>query len=466
MQVAHQPRIASKSPAPTPRKATDFLDNAQETWLQKPQTDARRGALGLGAGARDALFAEQCEFVSLGGYCAASRALQALDLKKYSYPFDWTRSPASGVIQCLEQGFRPFFTYSFEADKGICGHLLGGSDWGGSFWHHDIRSPEVRNDFARRIDRLFGRREVPSTTPRVFVRSVNSSGELYLTQALFGALRRALPGAPIYLVLLVDNQSEIGPLRVAGPDSDKILICRIHENLYAANGTNWSMEKQCEAYSEAVAFAIRFWAGNPGAVTSVEECPSMQHLMAMIAPFEGGDASRELFFARRVASHSMPHTMMSGQMHGSPVASGYLTPDRRRQMMPELSYPPSPVSAVHTPPHAQECVSTPRAMGSMQSVPYVSPSAQECMPPARPVGSLQAMPYPFPNPPQECLSAVRPLGSTNLGQTLIAPSRAWCAPEHTLYNQPSLDVSWAGRHTPVRGQGTFLSPRAFVEAIH
>ena len=79
-------------------------------------------------------------------------------------------------------------------------------------------------------------------------------------------------------------------------------------------------------------------------------------------------------------------------------------------MMPELSYPPSPVSAVHTPPHAQECVSTPRAMGSMQSVPYVSPSAQECMPPARPVGSLQAMPYPFPNPPQECLSAVRPLG--------------------------------------------------------
>ena len=55
----------------------------------------------------------------------------------------------------------------------------------------------------------------------------------------------------------------------------------------------------------------------------------MQHLMAMIAPFEGGDASRELFFARRVASHSMPHTMMSGQMHGSPVASGYLTPDRK-----------------------------------------------------------------------------------------------------------------------------------------
>ena len=29
--------------------------------------------------------------------------------------------------------------------------------WGGSFWHHDISKPDVRNSFKRRIDRLFGK---------------------------------------------------------------------------------------------------------------------------------------------------------------------------------------------------------------------------------------------------------------------------------------------------------------------
>ena len=167
--------------APASRIAGDtdsHLEGAHEPWLAKPRTLARRERLGLGLEDKDSFFAEQCEFISLGSYCAVSRALQALDLKKYSYPFDWTRSPVEGLIKCLDQNFRSFFTYSFEAHQGPAGHLLGQSDWGGSFWHHDIREPKITADFVRRIDRMRGLREVPASAPRVFVRAVNSSGEL------------------------------------------------------------------------------------------------------------------------------------------------------------------------------------------------------------------------------------------------------------------------------------------------
>ena len=52
-------------------------------WLARQVVDARCAALGLHEG-RIAKFAESCEFVSLGSYCAVARALQSLDLKRYS----------------------------------------------------------------------------------------------------------------------------------------------------------------------------------------------------------------------------------------------------------------------------------------------------------------------------------------------------------------------------------------------
>lgn len=84
------------------------------------------------------------------------------------------------------------------------------------------------------------------------------------------------------------------------------MFCRISESLYAHSGANWSMEKQCDAYAEAIAFATRVWAGNAEAARMVQYCDSLPHLMSIIVPFEGGDPGTSLFFARRSGGAARP----------------------------------------------------------------------------------------------------------------------------------------------------------------
>ena len=107
-------------------------------------------------------------------------------------------------------------------------------------------------------------------------------------------------------VMLIDNQPEIGPLSVDGPHGDRILFCRISESLYAHSGANWSMEKQCDAYAEAIAFATRVWAGNAEAAgwcntatVCHTSCPSSFPSKVVIL-------ETSLFFARRSGGAARP----------------------------------------------------------------------------------------------------------------------------------------------------------------
>ena len=52
-----------------------------------------------------AAFCDSCEFLSLGCYCGPACTLKSLGLKKVTYPFDWVRTPADGVIHCLQTNF-------------------------------------------------------------------------------------------------------------------------------------------------------------------------------------------------------------------------------------------------------------------------------------------------------------------------------------------------------------------------
>ena len=74
------------------------------------------------------------------------------------------------------------------------------------------------------------------------------------------------------------------------------------EGLYTENGKNWSMQKQAEAYADAVAYAIRFWAGQPlESDARVEEVRSLDRLTSSLVSFDGGHAGSELYWPRRQA---------------------------------------------------------------------------------------------------------------------------------------------------------------------
>ena len=110
----------------------------------------------------------------------------------------------------MDSEFADFLTYGFVRNEGHKGTLFGRTAWGGSFWHHDITKQKTKDDFARRIERFYGRKEVPSTKPRVFVRAVNSSKEVLQSFRLLEALRAALPNSKIRLLMLVDMQTTLG----------------------------------------------------------------------------------------------------------------------------------------------------------------------------------------------------------------------------------------------------------------
>ena len=47
------------------------------------------------------------------------------------------------------------------------------------------------------------------------------------------------------------------------------------------------MQRQAETYAEAVAFAVRHWAGRSDGEMKVEEMQSLAQLTASLVPFEG-----------------------------------------------------------------------------------------------------------------------------------------------------------------------------------
>merc|ERR1740122_158313 len=265
-----------QSPGPSP-------DNPNEAWLNKDAAMRRRTEFGIDDLTK---FIESCEFVSLGNFCGVARALQALDVKKYSYPFDGVRSQTFGVIHCLETDFEDFLTYTVARDEGPKGHLFGSTHWGGSFWHHNIVTQKTKDDFVRRIERFYGNAEVPPEKNRVFVRALNSTRELDDCVRLHQALKRALPKARIYLLILLDMQSDLTPARLLDY-SDCMLFCKIPETLFANNGAQWSMEKQGVAYAEQIAFAIRVWNGDPRAKSQIKEFSDMHALAHACDGFDG-----------------------------------------------------------------------------------------------------------------------------------------------------------------------------------
>jgi hypothetical protein len=274
----------------------DYLENmkyveAREPWLAPEACQMRRRRNGIDSDKFDK-WCKGCEFISLGCQCVPARTMQALNLRSASYPLDWARTSVVGVMQLFRNGFRDLLESTGERHVDAeTGSYVIKMKWDGSCVHHDPEVPKTKEDFGRRAERLLGRGSVPPSQPRVFVRAANSSKELDASFALYSELRRALPEARVYLLVIADLQMHRGPVQ---PCYGDVIHYFVSKDVYEAG--EYSMEKHCDAYAEAIAFAIKAWSGDFYALSQMRQAPQMN---AVMQRFSGGDPSKEFFHPAR-----------------------------------------------------------------------------------------------------------------------------------------------------------------------
>lgn len=300
--------LNSPSRGPQVAPAWDLhLDNppCADPVADKMMQVARSTLLGLSSDNVRA-FIDACEFISLGCFCSVSNALQLLGLKRNSYPFDWVRSSLEGVTHCLDVQFEDFLTYSTYTMTDQYA-IFGGTRWGGSFWHHNLEVPVTRQDMARRVSRFYGQENIAACTPRVFVRSINSTREITAVLRFRQALKDALPEAQqVFILFIVDIQPSEGPMAIAGQDGHGLLFYGIRESETLQNMSQGAQafRLNSETYTRAIACAIKFWAGDTVA-EEVRMFSNVRELGAACVQFDGGDPGRELFTPRKFYGQHM-----------------------------------------------------------------------------------------------------------------------------------------------------------------
>lgn len=289
-------------------KSLEMVQGGKEagvSWLEDEAIARRRQEKGFNTDLEVKQFISGCEFVSLGCFCGVTRALQALGLKKFSYPLDWARSDAQSTANCFRRDFSDFCSSSFRGEGPSAGiELHGGTSWGGSFWHHNPHDAKVKQDFARRIDRLRGKAEVPANKTRAFAISLNSLHDLTVIPELKGLLEDQFPRADVYLLVFIDNQPANGPIHIE-TDDDKTLFWWVHDAMFQDMGKGWTEQRHSEAYAEGIAFAIRVWAG-ADSFGNIPELASYSSLYERSCNFDGGDASKSLYWPMRIAAERTP----------------------------------------------------------------------------------------------------------------------------------------------------------------
>jgi len=426
-------RAAATAPppavAPAAAAESDFLDDAHklEPWLAAEAQQARWSALGLEE-TRAASFASAHEFVSLGCFCGVSRSLQALGLKRYAYPFDWVRCPVEGIIHCLEARFEDFLTFTASCQPPyVKQKVFTTSRWGGSFWHHDPMAPGTADVFLRRAERFLGLREVSASQARIFVWAVNATRELNAVPRLFDALQRALPQAKIRLLVLVDLQRSQGPICLSGASCNSVLFYLMHEDIFGPargpasqqwrpqlqlphpqqlqqqhqqpsqqKGSGWSMQRHSEAYAEAVAYAVKHWAGQEGTLEVLRVVPNLASLVLLCGQWDGGSPSNELFYPRPLMGprlHIKPSLPMQVPQHPLPCAVRYPQPLGMPLLNTRASSagrsdsarrsPPTPSRRSNSPPGARWVPATAPAQLGVPDQSMSSALAADSLPSAR-----------------------------------------------------------------------------------
>lgn len=253
---------------------------------------ALRRTLGLDLPHLEALF-ERSEFVSLGGFCGVSQALGSLGLRTSAGPFDWVRCSIDGILQCLERAFADFLT--FKTTKNIAGHkVFQGSQWGASFWHHDIEDRSIMEQLTRRAERHFGTEQRQSTAPRFFIRVANSTEELSLASTLLATLQFAFHNSPVYLLIIVDMQKSDSLIHVQSTSSH-LLFHLVHEDLWlnASPDTGVQLQTSAEKYAACIGAAVHHWA--KGVIVPSREPAGNINFHGWIECYNAGDPAYKAY---------------------------------------------------------------------------------------------------------------------------------------------------------------------------
>eukprot|EP00403_Amphidinium_massartii_P049516 CAMPEP_0178461228 /NCGR_PEP_ID=MMETSP0689_2-20121128/49186_1 /TAXON_ID=160604 /ORGANISM="Amphidinium massartii, Strain CS-259" /LENGTH=359 /DNA_ID=CAMNT_0020088027 /DNA_START=108 /DNA_END=1188 /DNA_ORIENTATION=+ len=228
----------------------------------------------------------------LGCYCGPARALQLLDLRKKAYPFDFMRSDVRGVTHLVKNKFKDFFHLSGPPTPGVVPHeLCYSTTWGGSFWHHDVTQPKVKEQFTRRIDRLLGKdAAIPPEKPRVFVHVVNGSQGVALVHELHRALQKALKKSRVYMLTLIDGQGAEEIDRIHYTKHPTILFFKVPRDIWTV-GNFQGLATLADAYTHGIAHAIRIWSGAERAM----ELPTLRTVSDSLVPFYATNPALHLY---------------------------------------------------------------------------------------------------------------------------------------------------------------------------
>merc|ERR1740138_1620110 len=83
------------------------------------------------------------------------------------------------------------------------------------------------------------------------------------------------------------------------------------------------MQRHCEEYAKALAFAVAFWAGREGLVEKLQMMPDLEALVASCQQWDGGSPTNELFLPRRIQGPRL--ALQSGPPVSLPLAQASST---------------------------------------------------------------------------------------------------------------------------------------------
>jgi len=294
----------------------------------------RRQRLGLELpGIKD--FLSKTTAVSLGSYCAVANMFEQLGLRDAAGPFDWMRSDCQGITHLILNSFQDFLEW--EGHLEIAGLKVFPTTWGGSFWHHDLNDPKVRETFTRRKDRFLQMRN----DNLLFVRVVNSTEELRQIRQLYEALHRRFGGSSrVLLLVLIDLQDGEREILAQDLGSNVIFAC-IHHHSWEAPIRAPSPEDQArqrlhmasDAYCAALSRALYIWCGYVS-VTSMHA--SSANLSQQLVPYQSPDPKRDSYQPVRQPSLMAASVTLQAALPAvtMPFSAGSVAPVSLRPLHP------------------------------------------------------------------------------------------------------------------------------------
>lgn len=259
-------------------------------------------------------FLSKTSLVSLGSYCAVANMIQKLGLREAAGPFDWIRSNGQGVTHLLRNGFQDFLDWEGRVHD-VAGLQVFPTTWGGSFWHHDISDPQVRQTFDRRKQRFLQMRN----ENLLFIRVVNGTQEVAQIPDLYSALHaRFAAVGRVLLLVLIDMQDSEREVRTQDLGSNVIFAC-VHHGAWEAPVGGCLPEEQArerlhlasDAYATALSRALYLWCGYVS--VSPMAYPTVASLSQQLVPWSCPDAKYDSYQPYR----SMPTTAVAATLQAT-----------------------------------------------------------------------------------------------------------------------------------------------------